>query len=103
MRVLNRTGSVAYITLKTARRDAGKPMMFYVCTGAEEIASTGTSYLNRTEAANCEKVVTALLRGGVNPGQIGVVTPYEGQRQYIIAHLQRHGPLRMQLYVVPRI
>jgi len=75
-----------------------KPMMFYTCMGAEEMAGTGTSFLNRTEAANCEKVVTALLRGGVKPDQIGVVTPYEGQRAYIVSHMQRHGPLRLQLY-----
>jgi len=28
---------------------AEKPMFFYVTTGQEEIASSGTSYLNRTE------------------------------------------------------
>jgi len=75
-----------------------KPMMFYSCTGTEELASTGTSYLNRTEASNCERVVTALLRGGAVPSQIGVVTPYEGQRAYIVTHMQRHGPLRLHLY-----
>lgn len=35
-----------------------KPMFFYVSTGQEEIASSGTSYLNRTEAASVEKIVT---------------------------------------------
>ena len=40
-------------------------MMFLVCQGSEEIAATGTSFLNRAEAAACEKIVTALLRGGV--------------------------------------
>mmetsp|Transcript_11735 Transcript_11735/g.23095 ORF Transcript_11735/g.23095 Transcript_11735/m.23095 type:complete len:1118 (+) Transcript_11735:33-3386(+) len=74
-----------------------KPMMFFSCMGAEELASTGTSYLNRTEAANCERVVTALLNGGAVPGQIGVVTPYEGQRAFIVSELQR-GPLPTQTY-----
>lgn len=32
------------------------PMMFYVQLGAEEISASGTSYLNRAEAATVEKV-----------------------------------------------
>lgn len=35
-----------------------KPMFFYVSHGQEEIAGSGTSYLNRTEAANVEKLTT---------------------------------------------
>ena len=35
-----------------------KPMFFYVSPGQEEIAGSGTSYLNRTEAANVEKMTT---------------------------------------------
>lgn len=59
-------------------------MMFYAATGSEEIASSGTSFLNRTEAAHVEKVVTQLLRCGVKPTDIGVITPYEGQRAYVV-------------------
>eukprot|EP01135_Chromosphaera_perkinsii_P005470 Nk52_evm19s352 gene=Nk52_evmTU19s352 len=77
---------------------ADKPMMFYSSTGQEEIASSGTSYLNRTEASNCEKIVTQFLRAGVKPEQIGVITPYEGQRAYIVQHMQFNGALRSQLY-----
>lgn len=61
-----------------------KPMMFYVQMGQEEISSSATSYLNRTEAAAVEKIVTVFLKGGVNPSQIGVITPYEGQRAYVV-------------------
>lgn len=60
------------------------PMLFYAATGSEEIASSGTSFLNRTEAAHVEKVVTQLLRCGVKPTDIGVITPYEGQRAYVV-------------------
>ena len=28
---------------------------------------------------------------GVTPDQIGVVTPYEGQRGYVVAHMQKNG------------
>lgn len=61
-----------------------KPMFFYVTQGQEEIAGSGTSYLNRTEAANVEKITTRFLRCGVKPEQIGIITPYEGQRAYLV-------------------
>lgn len=64
---------------------AEKPMLFYVTQGQEEIAGSGTSYLNRTEAANVEKITTRFLRCGVKPEQIGVITPYEGQRAYLVS------------------
>uniref|UniRef100_A0A0E0LKI4 DNA2/NAM7 helicase helicase domain-containing protein n=1 Tax=Oryza punctata TaxID=4537 RepID=A0A0E0LKI4_ORYPU len=46
-----------------------RPMFFYVQMGQEEISASGTSYLNRTEAANVEKIVTTFLRSGVVPSQ----------------------------------
>jgi regulator of nonsense transcripts 1 len=51
----------------------------------------GTSYLNRTEAANVEKLLTRFLQSGVLPNQLGVITPYEGQRAHTVATLLRHG------------
>ncbi|CAL0314338.1 unnamed protein product [Lupinus luteus] len=75
-----------------------RPMLFYVQMGQEEISASGTSYLNRTEAANVEKIVTTFLKSGVVPSQIGVITPYEGQRAYIVNHMSRNGSLRQQLY-----
>ncbi|KAK1326759.1 hypothetical protein QJS10_CPA01g02863 [Acorus calamus] len=74
------------------------PMFFYVQMGQEEISASGTSYLNRTEASNVEKIVTTFLRSGVIPSQIGVITPYEGQRAYIVNYMSRNGALRQQLY-----
>ena len=49
-------------------------MMFWSHTGQEEISASGTSYLNRGEAAAVEKVVTHFLRAGVAPEKLGVVT-----------------------------
>jgi len=74
------------------------PMFFYCSMGQEEYSSSGTSYLNRTEAANVEKLVTMFLKSGINPQQIGVITPYEGQRAYIVSYMQRNGSMRKQLY-----
>eukprot|EP00397_Hematodinium_sp_SG-2012_P000957 GEMP01000958.1.p1 GENE.GEMP01000958.1~~GEMP01000958.1.p1 ORF type:complete len:998 (+),score=225.65 GEMP01000958.1:73-3066(+) len=65
------------------------PMFFYNSTGAEEISASGTSYLNRTEAVNVEKISTCFLKSGVKASQIGVITPYEGQRAYICSIFQR--------------
>ena len=74
-----------------------RPMMFYVQMGKEEVAASGTSYLNRTEATSVEKIVTMFLRAGVLPSKIGVITPYEGQRTWVQGQMLR-GPLRQQLY-----
>ncbi|XP_031564537.1 regulator of nonsense transcripts 1-like [Actinia tenebrosa] len=76
-----------------------KPMFFYATMGQEEIASSGTSYLNRTEAANVEKIVTRFLRAGIKPEQIGVITPYEGQRAYLVQYMQFSGSLHANLYM----
>ncbi|CAE7647356.1 UPF1, partial [Symbiodinium microadriaticum] len=39
-----------------------------------------------------------MLKNGIVPEQIGVVTPYEGQRSYVVTHMERSGPLRTELY-----
>ena len=75
-----------------------RPMFFLCSTGQEEIGPSGTSFLNRTEASSVEKIVTMMLRTGITPEQIGVMTPYEGQRSYVVTHMERSGPLRTELY-----
>jgi regulator of nonsense transcripts 1 len=75
-----------------------RPMFFLISNGSEEIGSSGTSFLNRTEAASVEKLVTLMLRTGIVPDQIGVITPYEGQRAHVVTHMQRNGPMRTELY-----
>lgn len=75
-----------------------KPMFFYSISGMEEISASGTSYLNRTEASYVEKVVTHLLRMGVTPAQIGVITPYDGQKKYVSEYMRRAGALASALY-----
>jgi hypothetical protein len=63
----------------------------------------------RAEAANCEKVVTRLLKSGVNPEQIGIITPYEGQRAYIVrcacgrTHPHTHNLRTRRVCVIERI
>lgn len=59
--------------------------------------------MSRTEAANIEKLATRFLRSGVRPEQIGIITPYEGQRAYIVQNMQYQGSLHAKLYQVRRI
>ncbi|PIA14905.1 ATP-dependent helicase NAM7 [Coemansia reversa NRRL 1564] len=70
-----------------------KPMMILACNGVEEIASNGTSYINRVEASACEKIVTRMLKSNLSPEQIGVITPYEGQRSWVVHHMVQAGTL----------
>jgi regulator of nonsense transcripts 1 len=77
---------------------ADTPMMFWSNLGNEEISASGTSYLNRTEASACEKIITRFFKAGVLPSQIGIITPYEGQRSYIVSSMQTNGSLRKELY-----
>lgn len=54
----------------------------------------------RTEAANVEKITTKLLKAGAKPDQIGIITPYEGQRSYLVQYMQFSGSLHTKLYQV---
>lgn len=75
-----------------------KPLFFYSISGMEEISASGTSYLNRTEASYVEKIVTYFFKMGVTPSQIGVITPYDGQKKYVSEYMRRSGPLSSSLY-----
>lgn len=77
----------------------GVPMMFWANYGKEEISANGTSYLNRIEAMNCERAITKLFKDGVKPEQIGVITPYEGQRTFILQYMQMNGFMDKDLYI----
>ncbi|CAB3407987.1 unnamed protein product [Caenorhabditis bovis] len=74
------------------------PTMFWSCYGVEEMSASGTSFLNRTEAANVEKLACKLIKGGMSPEQIGVITPYEGQRMFIVNYMHTQGTLNAKLY-----
>lgn len=54
----------------------------------------------RTEAANVEKIVTKFIKAGVKPDQIGIITPYEGQRAYLVQCMQISGSFHGKLYQV---
>ena len=75
-----------------------RPMMFWSNLGNEEISASGTSYLNRTEANNVEKIVTRFFKAGVKPEEIGIITPYEGQRSYVVQNMANAGSFKKDLY-----
>ena len=74
------------------------PMMFWSNLGNEEISASGTSYLNRTEASNVEKIITRFFKAGVQPNDIGIITPYEGQRSYVVSSMQSTGSFKKENY-----
>lgn len=42
--------------------------------------------------------MTRYFKAGVKPSQIGVITPYEGQRAYVASYMQFTGALKKELY-----
>ena len=42
--------------------------------------------------------MTKFFKSGVVPSQIGVITPYEGQRSYVVSYMQMNGALKKELY-----
>ncbi|EFA84419.1 helicase [Heterostelium album PN500] len=87
-----------YNDIKFPWPSPNNPMFFYNSTGAEEISSSGTSFINRMEASTTEKIVTKLLELGTKPHQIGIITPYEGQRSFLVNNMQKTGKLSIELY-----
>jgi regulator of nonsense transcripts 1 len=78
--------------------DPDTPMFFFNSTGDEEVSDSGTSFINRFEAILVAQIIARLCRARVNPRQIGVITPYAGQRFYIKHFLASAGELPGDFY-----
>eukprot|EP01062_Namystynia_karyoxenos_P083440 TRINITY_DN959_c0_g2_i1.p1 TRINITY_DN959_c0_g2~~TRINITY_DN959_c0_g2_i1.p1 ORF type:complete len:1040 (+),score=280.85 TRINITY_DN959_c0_g2_i1:121-3240(+) len=70
---------------------ADAPLCFCHVAASEELAASGTSYVNRQEAAFVAEAVAGFLAAGALPDSIGVITPYEGQRQHVAGALARQS------------
>ncbi|AFN83969.1 putative DNA helicase [Encephalitozoon romaleae SJ-2008] len=80
------------------RFDLGIPTnFFYVCYGREEVSASGTSFINQAEALYCESIIRHLFKCGVTENQIGVITPYEGQRSYILNRIFGAEPGNLEI------
>eukprot|EP00828_Plagiopyla_frontata_P040626 TRINITY_DN5553_c0_g1_i4.p1 TRINITY_DN5553_c0_g1~~TRINITY_DN5553_c0_g1_i4.p1 ORF type:complete len:546 (-),score=59.96 TRINITY_DN5553_c0_g1_i4:18-1655(-) len=75
-----------------------KPMFFYNLYGVEEISASGTSYLNRVEVQQIEKIIYQFIKAGVKTNQLGIITPYSGQRAFIVNYLSKNGQLGASVY-----
>ena len=62
-------------------------MLFNSVMGREEHSSFGTSFINLQEIIRIDNFLNYLLRAGVRPSNIGIITPYEGQREFLIEFL----------------
>lgn len=76
----------------------GLPMFFYNSTGPEESSDSGTSFINRQEAFLVSQIISKLCKANVKPNQIGVITPYAGQRCYLGQFLLAAGDLPLPFY-----
>lgn len=70
---------------------------FYVSNGQEEVSQYGTSFINKNEAAIVEEIIRHLFKNGVVEQQIGVITPYEGQRSYIMSKVFENEPGNLEI------
>lgn len=60
------------------------PLMFYHVKSFAENTHPGKSYFNVNEASKVEQMVTRLLKRGITPDRIGIITPYNGQKDYLV-------------------
>ncbi|ETO22317.1 nonsense-mediated mRNA decay protein 1, partial [Reticulomyxa filosa] len=67
------------------------PMLFCCSEAVEELSGSGLSYLNRGDIEHVEMILSDFFTRGIKPSQIGVITPYEGQKQYTLLYLQTKG------------
>ena len=70
--------------------DDTKPRFFYNVVGKEETPSTGTSIMNRAEADAVRRIVERFIKSGVKKENIGIITPYNGQKG-LIQEMQSEG------------
>ena len=74
------------------------PMLFCNSEGEEEQTDSYLSYINRFEAYIVSQIISKLCKSGVDPSQIGVITPYAGQRFYLRQFLNTAGDLPTDYY-----
>jgi len=69
--------------------DPDYPVVFIHCRGVAERREK--SLVNEKEQEVCREIVKDLLSAGVKPQEIGVITPYRGQKRELAAKIQVKG------------
>jgi len=75
-----------------------KPINFIELKDGEEERS-GTSWINKIEANDIVKMVKSLLKSGIRAEDIGIITPYSGQKRLLIEKLHDDGQLKEKLKI----
>ncbi|KAF7697629.1 Regulator of nonsense transcripts 1 like protein [Cucumispora dikerogammari] len=80
--------SVKTRKLKTKDDNTFLSTFFWCSLETEECSMSGTSYLNVKERDLCKELIAHLTSKGVKSDEIGIITPYEGQRTFISASMK---------------
>jgi regulator of nonsense transcripts 1 len=67
----------------------GVPLLFWNVDSREENYESAMSYVNTNETACVGKLLESMVAKGVAPEDLGVITPYAGQRAWLIENLPR--------------
>ncbi|KII69183.1 Regulator of nonsense transcripts 1 [Thelohanellus kitauei] len=73
-----------------------KPTFFYSSYGSERSSSSGTSFFNQHEVKAVKMFVKNLIDAGVDGTQIGIITPYDGQRSRIVDAIAKRNKKRVR-------
>jgi len=76
----------------------GKPIFFWNVRGYEEISPSGTSFINRLEVMKIDEIIVRLIKSGIKPSQIAVITTYKGQRGYLNQFFRKQGHLKQNVF-----
>lgn len=75
------------------------PLCFYNnVANEEEISNSGTSYINAFEATIVSQIVNQMCHAGVDPNNIGIISPYSGQKFYLQNFLASMATLPAAFY-----
>ena len=67
-----------------------QPMFFYDVPSIEEVSGSGLSKVNRYEAERITDIINYMQKSGI-PGEfIGIITFYDGQKGYILQHINKN-------------
>ena len=68
------------------------PMIFQDCRSGESIHESGVSYRNLGQIKHVQKYVEQLIQADVDQSEIGIISPYEGQKLSMVNALEKIYP-----------